>query len=184
LAEYRRRDLQRLELLGTLAAGIAHDFNNLLAAILGSASLGLDRVDGAGQAGEHFGRILQAGRRARDLVGQILTFSRPRPFTLASHTLGPLINQSLALLRLTLPKGVTLEARLCEQPLCGWTEPTQLDQVLMNLCTNAWHALEGRPGQIVVGLEPVLVDALQAEALALPRAGATRTSGWPTTARA
>jgi signal transduction histidine kinase len=168
--EYRQRDLQKLEMLGTLAGGIAHDFNNSLAAMLGSASLGLDQVADAEQASEHFDRILQAGRRARDLVGQILTFGRPPSTALAPHALGPLVKQSLALLRLTVPEGVALEAQLCAQPLCGWTDPMQFEQVLMNLCTNAWHAMEGRPGRIVVGLEPVLVDAALANKLGLPGA--------------
>jgi CheY-like chemotaxis protein len=98
-------------------------------------------------------------------VQQILAFSRRQEQQLVVRALRPLIEETLALLRATLPAGVAMQVRLAEEPLHVLADSTQMQQVLMNLCTNAWHALPGGLGCIGVGLEPVLLDADAAPAL-------------------
>jgi signal transduction histidine kinase len=101
----------------------------------------------------HLGLIRIGGERARNLVQQILAFSRRQPQQLRAVRLQSLVQESVALLRAAVPPGVRLELRLSEVPLFVQADATQIQQVLMNLCTNAWHALEGRPGTVEVGLE-------------------------------
>jgi PAS domain S-box-containing protein len=152
--EAQLRESQKMEAMGTLAGGIAHDFNNIVAAILGNVALASQDLE-AGQAQRalvSLQEIGRSGRRARDLVQQILTFSRRQPQHMQVQALAPLLRESLVLLRATVPAGVSLQAELSDEPLYVHADATQIEQVVMNLCTNAWHALEGRPGRVVVGL--------------------------------
>ena len=166
--ERQRRDSHKLEAIGTLAGGIAHDFNNILAAILGN--LALARQDLAnwqqGQMKEglldpqvvsaSLEQINRAALRARDLVQQILSFSRQDAGGFKPLLLAPVVEETLSLLRSTLPAGVRLDAVLPTEQLRVHGDSTQLQQVLLNLCTNAWHALPaqgGVSGRIEVGLE-------------------------------
>ena len=152
--ETQLRESQRIESIGTLAGGIAHDFNNILAAILGNVALARDDIGANHPAHRSLEEIRKAGSRARDLVQQILAFGRRQPHSLKAQALQPLVEEAVTLLRSTLPSSVTLTCTLSPTPLHAEADATQIHQVLMNLCTNAWHALQGRPGQIVVGLEP------------------------------
>ncbi|HEX2010139.1 MAG TPA: ATP-binding protein [Roseateles sp.] len=151
--ETQLREAQKLEAMGTLAGGIAHDFNNILGAILGNVALALEQLPGAHPAATHLGLIRIGGERARNLVQQILAFSRRQPQELRAVRLQALVQESLALLRTALPPGVRLMLALVDEPLHVRADATQIQQVLMNLCTNAWHALDGRPGTVEVGLE-------------------------------
>ncbi len=162
--ERQLREAQKMESIGTLAGGIAHDFNNILAAILGNVALASQDLSAGHAALESLDQIRKAGLRARTLVQQILTFSRRQPQQLVGQPLQPVLEETLSLLRATLPAGVQLDTVLAAEPLAVQADATQLQQVLMNLCTNAWHALPDGRGRIEVGLA-----ALDAQA-ALPGA--------------
>ena len=157
--ETQLRESQKMEAIGTLASGIAHDFNNILGAILGNLALAREDMS-AGHAALHsLEQINKSALRARSLVQQILTFGRREPQELVNRPLRPLIQETLALMRASLPAGVSLEGTLADAPLHVLADATQIQQVLMNLCTNAWHALQGQPGRIVVGLESIGLPA-------------------------
>ncbi|CAN5420207.1 hypothetical protein BH11PSE9_BH11PSE9_23650 [soil metagenome] len=151
------RESQKMDSIGTLAGGIAHDFNNVLGAIIGNAELAQQEVGDSHPALTSLRQITLAGQRARGLVQQILTFSRKQPEQLVEQPLRPLVEETLAMLRATLPARVELRDDLTEAPLYVNADATQMHQVLMNLGTNAWHALQGSSGRIVVGLAAVKV---------------------------
>jgi signal transduction histidine kinase len=157
--EAQLREAQRMESLGTLAGGIAHDFNNIMAAILGNVAMARDDVGPGHRAQESLEQIRKAGARARTLVQQILAFSRRQPPARRSQPLQPLVLESLALLQSTRPASIRLTNHLAAEPLHALVDATQMQQVLLNLCTNAWHAMEDRPGTVQVGLKAVDVDA-------------------------
>ncbi len=157
--EAQLRESQKMEAIGTLAGGIAHDFNNILGAILGNTALAREELGSTHPALASVEQVHRAGLRARGLVQQILAFSRRQAQQLVLRALRPLVEESLTLLRATLPAGAALELQLGDEPLHVLADATQMQQVLLNLCTNAWHALPGGRGRIVVGLEPVQVEA-------------------------
>jgi signal transduction histidine kinase len=147
------RQAQKLEAIGTLAGGIAHDFNNVLGAILGNLSLAHEEAL-AGQPNTHsLAQIRRAALRARDLVQRIQSFSRSDAPRLAPLALQPLVEEVLALVAVGLPPGAALHTRLQAEPMKVMGDATQLHQVLLNLCTNAWQALQGKPGSLTVGLQ-------------------------------
>lgn len=139
-ADQRAGERQRLEALGSLAGGIAHDFNNLLAVMLGNVSLA-QRAERADAVQEKLVQIEIAGQRAVDLVQQILTFSRRQPQQLKLLAPGEVVNETMRLLRATIPAGITIETRIEDGLPMIVADATQLHQIVMNLCTNAWHAL-------------------------------------------
>jgi len=157
--ELQLRQSQKMEAIGTLAGGIAHDFNNILAAILGNVSMVEQDLGVAHPSRGRLEQIGKAGVRARNLVQQIVAFSRQQPREMTDQALRPLIDETAELLRSTLPALVKIEVRASGEPLQISGDATQLQQVLMNLCTNSWHALQGGTGRIVIGLEPVTLDA-------------------------
>jgi PAS domain S-box-containing protein len=167
--EAQLRESQKMEAIGTLAGGIAHDFNNILGAILSRLALLRDELGPQHRALPGLGQIDQSARRARRLVQQILAFSRREPQQLHNQALRPVLEETLALLRATLPAGVQLDAALATEPLHVLADATQIQQVLMNLCTNAWHALQGAAGRVELGLEP----------LGLPARGVAQPAGLP-----
>jgi len=164
--------LQRLESIGVLAGGIAHDFNNLLSAILGFSELAaMDAPEGSRER-QRLEHIVAAGERARDLVRQILTFSRRSESQPLAVLLQPIVKESLKFLRASLPS--TIEFRSSLDPDCGkvFVDPTQFHQVVMNLCTNAGQALVAAGGGVLeVQLSEVEVDGTLAERLSCPAAG-------------
>jgi PAS domain S-box-containing protein len=167
--ESQLRESQKMESVGTLAGGIAHDFNNILGAILGNVALARGDLPPEHPAHESLKQIGKASVRARDLIQQILTFSRRQAHELVAQPMRPLVEESISLLRSTLPARVELQARLSDAPLFVHADGTQIQQVLMNLCTNAWHALPDGSGTITVGLDEAWLDAAAARAVgALP----------------
>jgi PAS domain S-box-containing protein len=159
-AERTRADLEeqlrrahKLEALGQLAGGIAHDFNNLLTPILAYTELSLDPSTSAEDARDFLGRVLNAGTRARDLVQQILTFSRRRPQERRPTRLQDVIDEALTLFRSTLPASIELVRRVDDAAPEVLADSSQIHQVLMNLATNSAHAMRHRPGRLEVALE-------------------------------
>ncbi|MDO9285110.1 MAG: CHASE domain-containing protein [Aquabacterium sp.] len=169
--ELQLRQSQKMEAIGTLAGGIAHDFNNILAAILGNVALAEQALGADHPAAGRLAQVRAAGERGRGLVQQIVAFARQQPQQRAVQPLQPLLDETALLLRSTLPALVELELRLCEAPLQVHADATQLQQVLMNLCTNAWHAMTGGTGHIVIGLDEAMLDATAAERLGRVSAG-------------
>ncbi len=153
--ESQLREAQRLEAIGTLAGGIAHDFNNILAAILGNVALAQQDIGESHRALSYLAQINKAGQRARNLVKQILAFSRKQPSELAAYSLGPLVEETGGMLRSLLGGSVELHLTVPDHPLRVMADATQLQQVLMNLGTNAWHALAGAAGRIEIGLDDI-----------------------------
>jgi PAS domain S-box-containing protein len=156
--ESQLRDVQKMESIGTLAGGIAHDFNNILGAILGNVALAREDLGTNHPALASLEEIHKASVRARNLVQQILTFSRREPQELVTQPLRPVVEETHKLLRATLPAGVELDVMLTNRPLHALFDTTQVQQVLMNLCTNAWHALKDGAGRIGVGLDSIVLD--------------------------
>ena len=163
--EAQLRHVQKMESIGTLAGGIAHDFNNILGAILGNVDLARADLPEGHPALAKLGEIHRAGSRARNLVRQILTFSRREPQELRTQALGPVIEETHKLLRATLPAGVEVQVMAATTPLYIQADATQVQQVLMNLCTNAWHALPDGTGRVTIGLESVWLDDTAARRL-------------------
>jgi PAS domain S-box-containing protein len=167
--ENQLREAQKMEAIGTLAGGIAHDFNNIIASILGNAGLARQQL-----AAEHvchplISQITSAASRARSVVRQILAFSRHQPQVRTNQPMRPIVEEALGLLRATLPATATIDARLSDDGSRVFADATQIHQVLLNLCTNAWQALRGSTGRIEVGLETRQLDSSDAMQLgALP----------------
>jgi PAS domain S-box-containing protein len=152
--EAQLRHARKMETLGTLAGGIAHDFNNILQAIVGCTELAQHTLPEESSAGSYLQRVVDATGRARNLVRQILTFSRQSEPERRKVAVEQVAEDALALLRATLP--TTIEIRR-DFRVGGhvMADPTQLQQVLMNLCTNAQHAMEPNGGVLEVGLDRV-----------------------------
>jgi PAS domain S-box-containing protein len=165
--EAQLRHAQKLESIGTLAGGIAHDFNNILGAILGNTALALEKLGEGHPATALLHEVHKAGTRARTLVRQILTFSRREPQQLTTQSLHSVVEETHRLLRATLPAGVELEVTLADDVPHVLADATQIQQVLMNLCTNAWHALKDGTGRIGVGLDTATLDAAMGQRLGL-----------------
>jgi PAS domain S-box-containing protein len=151
--ETQLRQAQKMEAIGSLAGGIAHDFNNILAAIIGFTQVAMDGANE--QARADLAEVLRAGERARDLVQQILTFSRRIEQARRPLQLRPLIGEALKLLRASLPPSIRIEPDLANEDLKVLADPSQIHQVLMNLCTNAFHAMQDSGGTLRIGLQPV-----------------------------
>ncbi|CAN5847114.1 hypothetical protein BH11PSE8_BH11PSE8_37870 [soil metagenome] len=157
--ELQLRESQKMESVGTLAGGVAHDFNNVLVAILGNTALAAEALDDSHPAQQNLARVKQAASRARTLVQQILTFSRRTTQQFSLQSLGPLVEEAVSLLRSTLPPTVALRSDIPVEPLFVLADPAQMQQVVMNLCTNAWQALPEGRGSIDVLLEAVYCAA-------------------------
>ena len=157
--EAQLRVSQKMQAIGTLAGGIAHDFNNIISIIFGNIDLALMDVGGNAAAVESLNEIRRASTRARDLVQQILSFSR-REATLRKPTqLAAVVQESVRLLRATLPARVALEMDCAADVPDVLADKTQIEQVLINLATNAMQAMHGKTGRIDIRLDTATLDA-------------------------
>ncbi len=153
------RESQKMQAIGTLAGGIAHDFNNIIAAILGNVDLARQDTANNPQARESLAQIDKAASRARDLVQQILAFSRRQPTHLKPESLPGVVEETARLLRATLPARLTLNVYCDPDAPLVLADATQIQQVIINLATNAYQAMPEGTGHIDIRLDTVLLDA-------------------------
>ena len=151
--ESRLQQAQKMEAIGTMAGGIAHDFNNILAVILGYAGMAKEDAPPESRLWQDLDRILLAADRARDLVKQILTFSRQAKVERMLLSPQPILKEALKMLRAAIPSTISIKDNITTGCGCLNADPTQLHQILMNLCTNAYHAMEETGGTLTVGLK-------------------------------
>ena len=154
-SERQLQQVMKLQAIGTLAGGIAHDFNNILFPIVGYTELTMDEIPTDSQARQNLEEVLKAANRAKELVQQILTFSRQGGQERKALKVQFLIKEALKLLRATIPSTIDIEYNVSKEcgPIMG--DPTQIHQVIMNLCTNAYHALQSTGGKLSVSLKEV-----------------------------
>lgn len=154
---------QRLETIGTLAGGVAHDFNNILMPMMGHAELIATKLPATDPLQTHVQQILTGAQRARALVRQILTFSQEHEQQRRPLELPDVVQEVLKLMRASLP--ATIEIRQAIDPACKQVlaDATQLHQVLVNLCTNAFHAMEAGGGVLTITLEQVVIEPALAQ---------------------
>ena len=165
LLEQQLEQSRKLEALGTLAGGIAHDFNNILGVILGYAEMMQSQAIGGPQ--EHrIQEILRAGSRARELIGQILTFSRQGEGRTVPLRLTPLVKEVLRHLLVTMPAGINVRRRFESEADEVLADPSMIHQVVLNLCTNAVQAMRDSGGTLELGVDTVFVGAEGAPELA------------------
>ncbi|MCK5341687.1 MAG: response regulator, partial [Desulfobulbaceae bacterium] len=143
---------QKMEAIGTLAGGIAHDFNNILAAVIGYSEMAVEDMLEGSPVKHDIGQVLKAGYRAKELVKQILTFSRKGPEQKRALQPHLIVKEVFKLMRASLP--TTIEMTLDVDPGCGqiMADPTQFHQILVNLCTNALYAMENERGVLEIKL--------------------------------
>jgi signal transduction histidine kinase len=149
--EEKLRQAQKMESIGTLAGGIAHDFNNFLSAIIGYTELALIDAEKRSSLSRNLKEVLRAGARAKDLVKQILTFSRQVLRECKPIRITPIVKEALKFLRASLPTTIEIQQDLQSDALV-MADPTQIHQVIMNLCTNAEHAMREKGGVLGVKL--------------------------------
>jgi PAS domain S-box-containing protein len=169
--EEQLRQAQKLEALGTLAGGIAHDFNNILTAVMAYTDMAIMEPEAPYIVRQHLTEVRLASDRAKELVRQILTFSRQQKHERKPLDLATVIEEVLKLLRSTLPTTIAIESRLAADVPVTFADPVQIHQVLMNLGTNAAHAMRERSGKLTVRLDTELIDDHHARKLAELRPG-------------
>jgi len=156
--EAQLQQAQKMESIGNLAGGIAHDFNNLLFPIIGMSEMLLEDLPSDSLEYENAQEIFNAGRRAGDLVKQILTFSRQSEHKMTATRLQNILKEVLKLSHSTLPTNIEFNENI--QQNCGlvMADPTQIHQIAMNLITNSFHAIEGKNGVIDIELKEVTLE--------------------------
>jgi C4-dicarboxylate-specific signal transduction histidine kinase len=165
LTEYKQLEKQliqsqKMEAIGTLAAGIAHDFNNMLLAVIGYAEIALMDIPNDSPNHDHLNQILSAGMRARKLVNQILTFSRQTEVSLKPVQLSVIVKETLKLISTSLPPAIEVKQDIQSEALV-MADATQLHQAVMNLYTNAGHAMSEAGGILRIGVSEVQLDSNQ-----------------------
>jgi PAS domain S-box-containing protein len=149
---------QKMEAIGTLAGGVAHDFNNILSAIMGYTELSMMDVPDGSQIMHNLDEIYKASNRARDLILQILAFSRQSELEQKPIDVRPIVKEALKMLRASLPTTIEIRQSIDGESAIVEADPTQIHQILMNLCTNAAHAMNEKGGILEVRLTEVSID--------------------------
>ncbi len=158
--ESRMRQAQKMEAIGTLAGGIAHDFNNILGGIIGFTDMALLQSAPGSEIHSNLQHIRQGGKRAADLVQQILTFSRQSAQAIVPVTVAPLVKESLQLMRATLPATIDITQELLAGKAMVMAAPVQIQQIVMNLCANAFYSMREKGGRLTIRLERKTAAAL------------------------
>jgi len=162
-AEKQLREVQKMEAIGTLVGGIAHDFNNILTAIIGYTDLALECIGAGDDIGDYLEEISTAGKRARNLVAQILTFSRRTRTEAGPVQVHLLIKEALKMLRATIPSSIEIRQDILSfGTMVGVL--SQIYQVIINLCTNAWQAMPENGGIMEIRLDETEIDDVSAAA--------------------
>ncbi|RJQ76704.1 MAG: response regulator [Desulfobacteraceae bacterium] len=156
--EHRLQQSQKMEAMGTLAGGIAHDFNNIIGIIIGNAELALDDIREWSPDHHYLGEIKKASLRAKDVVRQLLSFGRRTEQSKRPVHIKAIVDESLQLLRASIPSTIEIRTHTPADLNIISADPTQLHQILINLCTNAAHAMENKGGTLDVGLSNLELD--------------------------
>jgi PAS domain S-box-containing protein len=163
--EQQLRQAQKMEALGTMAGGIAHDFNNILSAVMGFTELARSEAAANSKQHDNLSMVLKASSRARDLVRQILTFSRQTEQEMKPVAVTPIVKEIIKLIRASVPATIDIRCNLTAKHDIIIAAPTQLHQILMNLCTNASHAMHNSGGTLEISLFEIELDRRMAAPL-------------------
>ncbi|GFK93676.1 Blue-light-activated protein [Fundidesulfovibrio magnetotacticus] len=169
--ETQLRHSQKMEALGTLAGGIAHDFNNILGIIMGFSELMAAQAEPGGSQQRRLGQILDACRRARDLVAQIMAFGKGGDSLMRPLALTPLVEELMKLIRASTPASIAIDVKRRARRDVILGERTQVEQVLVNLCGNASHAMGHGHGRLEICLDDMDLDQTESSRLGCPGPG-------------
>jgi len=162
LTEHKRLEAQliqtqKMEAIGTLASGIAHDFSNILTAISAHTEMARRREAKKADIGETLSSIMSVCNHGRDLIQRLKMFYRPSESIMQPQRIDTIINEAIDLARFTLPSAIQIHRHIHSQAQAA-VDATQLQQVVMNLCTNAAQAMEGKPGEVTIRLDDAAED--------------------------
>ncbi|MFO7866151.1 MAG: PAS domain S-box protein [Candidatus Aminicenantes bacterium] len=156
--EKNLRKIHKMEALGTLAGGISHDLNNILMPIVLNTELALWQIPDNDPVRDFLGQVLAAAKRGKDLVNQVVSFSRQEPNEMKTIRIIPLVKEASRLIRSSIPAEIAIHHRILTEEDMIYGNPTQIHQVLMNLCSNAAQAFQEERGKIVIALEAIRLD--------------------------
>jgi PAS domain S-box-containing protein len=156
--EEHLRQIQKMEAIGQLAGGIAHDFNNILSAITGYTELSQSMLDPESPVSNYMAQVLEAGWRAKELINQILMFSRETDQELRPIRISFPVKEALKLIRASVSASIEIRSKILSRA-SAMADPTQIHQIVMNLCTNAAHAMQEKGGLLEVSLTDITIDS-------------------------